>query len=103
MTPFVAILEEPTVNPAILGLEARVDEREFVAAITDASVIIGGVPVPTIITDPYFIDTNVMASILDVGRFIICSNYVTIWSIFRRTAIRAPPFSFILNPIFLLL
>jgi hypothetical protein len=103
LTPFVEILEEPTAKPAILGLEARDDEREFVAAITEASVITGGVPDPIIITDPYFIEINVIASMSDVGIFIICSNYFIIWSIFRRTSVKAPPFSFILNPIFLVL
>lgn len=78
LTPFVEILEEPTVKPAILGLEARDDEREFVTAITEASVITGGVPVPTIITDPYFIEINVIASMAEVGIFIICSNYFII-------------------------
>lgn len=74
VTPFVTILEEPTVRPAIVGLEARVVEREVVAAVTEASEIIGGVPLPTRIIDPYFIDINVMASISDVGSFIICNN-----------------------------
>ncbi len=44
-------------------------------AITVASDITGGVPVPMIMTEPYFKDEKVMASILDVGILRILSNY----------------------------